>query len=200
MKIISNGQRWAIRSKLEKKFLDIPTSSGIYLWTRTEGEFTYFYIGKAKNLRNRRVDYEMVISKINHPTRHFEASLRAHNDWKYQIIEKDLLIDKLDEREQYWFKFYLAKGWITRNEMSGGTTNSEKVGSDTVHSNYKRIKRMEEKYYEKLKSYKNHLNISGTSDTIMFRAKYKKDGTPTEMSRKKLGEICELFDIINNEK
>ena len=133
---------YAIKKQyLESIGYEIPEVPGIYLWTRFDPEInkTYFYVGQAKNLRNRRWDYYKIQTGLAWPTRHFEASLKAHNDWKYQIIEQ-CKEEELDAKEKAWILEYMKKdNHITRNDsLTGDSSRVTKRDIEKIRAEYKK--------------------------------------------------------------
>lgn len=182
----NTNKYFAIRSIGQKKFTNIPTSSGIYLWKRINGDITYWYVGQAKNLKNRRIDYYLVQCGATYPKRHFEASLKAHKDWGFSILEQTP-IDKLNEREQFWIKEYLKKPLhITRNSTLGGQNGTKAISERSTYAPKKHINEFRDTLERSLYKYLSHLKIVSKNTSIEISTKNKKDGSPTALSLKAL--------------
>lgn len=182
----NTNKYFAIRSRAQVKFQDITSKSGLYLWKRVDGDITYWYVGQAKNLKNRRIDYYLVQSGATYPKRHFEASLKAHKDWEFSILELCEL-DKLNEREQYWIREYLKKPLhITRNSTLGGQEGAKAISERSAYAPKKHINEFRDTLERSLYKYLYHLEIVAKNASIEIRTKNKKDGSPTSLSLKAL--------------
>lgn len=172
---------YALKKRYNSEFNWLTDQSGIYLWTREENGITYFYVGKAKNIKKRRFDYYCIECGLSYPTRHFEASLKKHKDWEFTVLET-CPIEMLDEREKYWIAHFNAKpNHITRNDLL--------AGKDIVKSNANRIQNVYRRYEKELIAMLKHLNVERylkdfhKEKKIVITPVMKKDGTgPTKLS------------------
>lgn len=145
-------KHYAIKKRFDTEFNWLTEEPGIYLWTREENGITYFYVGQAKNLKNRRFNYYCIECGLSYPTRHFEASLKKHKDWEFEVLDT-CAIEELDEREKYWIDHYNAlPNHITRNDLI--------ANQDIVRSNAKRIHNVYTKYENNIKKMLKHLGIN----------------------------------------
>lgn len=113
----------AIEAQNKKKLLSInpelDNESGIYILTREdENQFRYAYIGQAKHITQR------LLGHMN-GYQHIDLSLKKHKlyseenpcGWKIEAIHYPE--SELDEKEQYWIKYYADNGFQLRNKTSG---------------------------------------------------------------------------------
>lgn len=192
----NNAKYFAIKNKAQSKFSNIPTSSGIYLWKRVDGDITYWYVGQAKNIRNRRIDYYLVQCGAVFDGRHFALSLKAHKDWEFSILEQTP-IDKLNEREQFWIKEYLSKPFhITRNKTIGGQGETKGLGDRRQKSLAKQKNMFRDKVLRDLYKTTTKLKVEQTDTFMRFTVLFKKDGSPTVASKKAL-EFLKHFLLDN---
>lgn len=80
-------------------------SSGIYKWTNNITKDVY--IGKSKNLNNRKKEF--LNFKHHYASERLEIERKKYNSityWKYEILEL-CPINKLDDKEKYYIKEYL---------------------------------------------------------------------------------------------
>ena len=114
----------AKESRNKKRLLDVnpklDEKSGIYFLTRTDenGE-NQFYIGQALHIISRLAQHLSGYQYI-------DISLKAHgfyseeNPYGYKVNFLHFPQDELDEKEKYYIKQYLDKGWISKNKTAGG--------------------------------------------------------------------------------
>lgn len=188
-------KRYAIKQRFDTEFNWLTEEPGIYLWKREDGDITYFYVGQAKNLKNRRFNYYCIECGLAYPTRHFEASLKKHKDWEFEVLEK-CPVEELDALEKKWIQYYLLQpNYITRNELL--------AGNDIVKSNAKRIHNVYTKYENNIKKMLKHLGISFNFDidTIIFEVKRNKNGSENKQSKKAFNELTNwLKGLLENGK
>lgn len=190
-------KQYAIKAKHDREYSWIPEIPGIYLWTRCDEKINkiYFYIGQAINLKNRHFDYYKLQCGLSYPGRHFEASLKAHKDWKYEILEKcprDVMDIKhwLNTREAFLIKEYMKKdNYITRNDSL--------TGRDVVTSNKKRVDKIEATYKTKLKTLLKRLEFKTDDNLILIKIKKNKDGSNNKVSEAALIQLIKWFEEIN---
>lgn len=208
-------KKWVIDKKYNETIgKDIPETSGIYLWWRTDKkinivkeflenrefdtlllnsclkdfqqtdwneELTTWYVGQAKNLRKRRMDYYEIKCGVKWPTRWFESSLKAHDDWQFKIIEQ-CPENELDIREFMWIWTYMSKpNHVTRNESL--------IKKDVVKSNTKRINKVIERYEREISEHLGRLSTVFGNDEIKFVVKRNKDGSLNKLSLNSFNEI-----------
>lgn len=160
----------AIEQKNKQKILDlfpaVPETSGIYVFTRYDGDFKYAYIGQAKHLLTR-------VAQHLSGYQHIDLSIKKHglhcknNPLGWHISWTKCEVDKLDEREQQLIKAYANQGYQLRNKTSG----SQGVGKrglddqkppkgyrDGLAQGYKNAQKYVANLFDK------HLNYSKKSD------------------------------------
>ena len=189
-------KHYAIKTKFDSEFNWLQELPGIYIWRRYDNNITYFYVGQAKNMKNRRFDYYKLECGLSYPTRHFEASLKKHKDWKFEVLEF-CHPDLLDEREKYWIDYYNAQpNYITRNDLI--------ANNDIVRSNAKRIHNVYTKYENNIKKMLKHLDIHEMPieyDTLSIGVKINNNGKPNKQSQKAFEEFTNwLKGLIENDK
>lgn len=190
----NTNKYFAIRSIAQKKFINVPSTSGIYLWKRIDNDITYWYVGQAKNIKNRRIDYYLVQSGATYPKRHFECSLKSHKDWEFSIIET-CNVENLNEREQYWIKEYLKKPLhITRNSTIGGQNGTKALGERSKYTPKKHINEFRDTLERTLYKNLSHLNLVSKNACIEIRPKTKKDDSPTALGLKALEFVKEFLN------
>lgn len=114
----------AIEAKNKERLLAINENlderSGIYFLTRTdENGIKYAYIGQAKHILTR-------LAQHLSGYQHIDLSLKKHglfaednpHGWKVNALYFDL--GQLDEKEQYYIKYYASQGYQLRNKTAGG--------------------------------------------------------------------------------
>lgn len=169
-------KHYALKTKFDSEFNWLQDLPGIYIWRRYENNITYFYVGQAKNMKNRRFDYYKLECGLSYPTRHFEASLKKHKDWVFEVLEycNPAL---LNEREKYWIDYYNAlPNHITRNDLI--------ANQDIVRSNAKRIDKVYTKYENNIKKMLKHLDIQQLGSHLHINVALKKNGEPNIKSQK----------------
>lgn len=116
-RIIAKKQRY--KSMALKHFPFLRNTSGIYIFTRYEGNFKYAYVGQAKNLLERTVSHLMGYNQ------HIDKSLKKHKlysidnptGWQMTIFECEE--SQLNELETKFIEEYANKGYQLRNKTSG---------------------------------------------------------------------------------
>lgn len=188
------NKKYAIEKKFNEKF-DYPKCGGIYLWTRTEGELTYFYVGQAKNLHNRMLHYYMIRCGVVYPDRHFERSLKTHKNWKVEMLSvyENATKELLNEKESYYLNQLLAKPfYVSRNSVgiSGGISYEDV----RVLSNKKRSENIAKKAREEYKKLFSNLNIVVDGETMIKIEPIKtKKGAPSVKSSEAYKNLIELL-------
>lgn len=173
---------WAIKNQAEKCLANVPDKSGIYIWKRQDNNITYWYVGQAKSLRKRFVDYYLIKSGVAFDKRHFALSLKAHKDWKVSILEL-CDVDKLNEREQYWINEYLGKPYHqTRNSTLGGQNGTKVLGERTKTTATKQKKAFREEFYKGMSKHLGHLDIEQNEGFLCFKTKKNKNGSENQLS------------------
>lgn len=186
-RINASKQKW-IKSF---PFLQNCCYSGIYILTRTdESGFNYAYIGQAKNILDR---------LASHLTgyQHIDLSLKNHglydetknpHGWNVRTLEYDL--DELNSMEQEWIKVYASKGYQLRNKTAGSQSEG-KTGLDNQRQSKSYSEGVKYGYLRAKNEFREYFNTYLSYDVKQF----KKDGTPTEMAKKKK----KLFEEFLNE-
>ena len=110
----------------EKKITDaygyIPNESGIYVFTRYEGNFKFAYVGQAKHLRKR-------IAEHLKGFQHIDLSIKSHgfynenNPTGWQLCFQMYNENELDNTEQFYIEKYANAGYQMRNKTAGGQRN-----------------------------------------------------------------------------
>ena len=114
----------AIEAQNKKRLLEVnpelDEASGIYFLTRVDedGKF-HGYVGQARHLLTRLAQHLANYQYI-------DVSLKAHglysddNPYGYKVNFLHFPIEELDEKERYYIKKYLDKGYILKNKTAGG--------------------------------------------------------------------------------
>ncbi len=150
----------ANEDKIKRLCPEATENSGIYVfWRVDENMFRYAYIGQAKNLLKRLAEH---LSGYQH----IDCSIKKHKlydeektpyGYHVEIIE-ECHIDNLDEREQYWIKWYADNGYQLRNATTGSQGEGKKVLGegksprgyrDGLQQGYKNAQRDVSKWFEK---------------------------------------------------
>ena len=124
----------AIEKKNKERILvtnhRVNEGSGIYFLTREDEDgFKYAYIGQAKHLLTR-------LAQHLSGYQHIDLSLKKHglysekNSNGWTINFENCPIDKLDEMEQIFIKYYAEKGYQLRNKTSGSQGEGKKKIDD----------------------------------------------------------------------
>ena len=103
----------------------------IYAWFNIKDK-NKPYIGKTNNLE-RRTYQHWYSAKNNKEQNIFTKALQKYSnkeDWIIKVLEKDIPLEKIKEREDYWIDFY--------NAIQNGY-NSKKSGASSKHFNSKKI-------------------------------------------------------------
>lgn len=113
--------RKANEDKIRRLCPEVTESSGIYVfWRVDENGFRFCYVGQARNLIRRLADH---LSGYQH----IDCSIKKHkfydeetNPYGYKVaILEGCADEELDDREQYWIKWYADKGYQLRNKTTG---------------------------------------------------------------------------------
>lgn len=155
----------------KKKLLEVNPAldeeSGIYFLTRVneDGEM-HGYIGQAKHLLSRLAQHLTNYQYI-------DLSIKAHglysdkNPYGYKINFLHFPIEELDEKERYYIKMYLDKGYMLKNKTAGGQDEGKvKIAEykpakgyyDGLRQGYKNASKEIAHLFDK------HLNVSIKSD------------------------------------
>ncbi len=112
----------AIEQKNKQRILklqpDVPETSGIYIFLRSEDGFKYAYVGQAKRLLTRLAGH---LSGYQH----IDLSIKKHglasedNPCGWRLIWFSYPATELDEAEQKYIKEYANAGFQLRNKTSG---------------------------------------------------------------------------------
>ena len=150
---------------LKKKVLEVcPTAkdqSGIYIMKREENGFRYAYVGQSCNILTRLAQH------LDGYNQHIDLSLKKHklksntnpNGWEFGCIYCPK--NELNQKEQYYIKWYANNGYQLLNKTSG-SQDGDKFGisenncgsgyrkgvSYGEKSAYKRVKEFFDKYLD----------------------------------------------------
>ena len=112
----------AIEYKNKQRILklcpDVPETSGIYIFFRTENGFKYAYVGQAKRLLTR-------LAQHLSGYQHIDLSIKKHGLWRednpcgWKLTFYTFPISELDEKEQYHIKECANAGFQLHNKTSG---------------------------------------------------------------------------------
>ena len=97
---------------------NMPDTSGIYAFVRTEDGFKYGYVGQAKHLLTR-------VAQHLSGYQHIDLSIKKHGLWSennpcgWRVTFLEYPLDKLDEAEQKHILDMANKGYQLRNKTSG---------------------------------------------------------------------------------
>lgn len=97
---------------------NMPNTSGIYAFVRSEGGFKYGYVGQAKHLLTR-------VAQHLSGYQHIDNSIKRHGLWSeknpcgWRVTFLEYPVDKLDEAEQKHILDMANKGYQLRNKTSG---------------------------------------------------------------------------------
>ena len=117
-------QAKTIEAKNKKRLLEVnpelDEGSGIYFLTRVneDGEL-HGYVGQAKHILTRLAQHLANYQYI-------DVSIKAHglysdtNPYGYKVNFLHFPVEKLDEKERYYIKKYLERGYILKNKTAGG--------------------------------------------------------------------------------
>ncbi len=113
--------RKANEDKIRQLCPEVTENSGIYVFWRVDSDgFRFAYVGQARNLLKRLAEH---LSGYQH----IDCSIKKHkfhdqetNPYGYKVaILDECPNEELDEREQYWIKWYADKGYQLRNKTTG---------------------------------------------------------------------------------
>ena len=130
-------QVYAIKENNKQKILQcnpfVPEKSGIYILTRYEDDFKYFYVGQAKNILSRLVDHLSGYQKIDNSIRKRGLhSIENITGWYIEFV----LCDDLETKEKELIKEYVNSGYIPYNLTTGGQGQGKKNLGDKVVKGY----------------------------------------------------------------
>ena len=160
----------AIEKKNKERILTIspnmPDTSGIYAFVRTEDGFKYGYVGQAKHLLSR-------VAQHLSGYQHIDLSLKKHGLWSeknpcgWRVTFLEYPLDELDEAEQKHILDMANKGYQLRNKTSGSQgkgkqgiadNKAAKGYHDGLHQGYKNAQKYVANLFEK------HLTYGKRSD------------------------------------
>ena len=114
---------------------NIPDTSGIYTFTRSEDGFRYAYVGQAKHLLTR-------IAQHLSGYQHIDLSLKKHGLWSldnmagWNIGFRECAEAELDELEKLFVLNYAGDGYQLLNKTSGGQGKGKKAIVDQHAKGY----------------------------------------------------------------
>lgn len=100
---------------------DATERSGIYIFTRHDGDFRFAYIGQAKHLLTRLAQH------LAGYQQHIDLSVKKHgfsypdgpaDGWVLTVVECSEA--ELDEQERYYIRLYANDGYQLLNKTDGG--------------------------------------------------------------------------------
>lgn len=160
----------AIENEYKKKLLslypNIPETSGIYFLLRSDDDFKFAYVGKAKNLLTRLAqhlrDYKQRVD-ISLKKRGF---YNGDNQGGWKVYWLEIPESELDEKERFYIKKYASAGYQMYNVESGGQSGKTDIGErkatkgyrDGLEQGYKNAQRFVARLFEK------HLDYRQKSD------------------------------------
>jgi hypothetical protein len=179
------AKKKACEKRITDTFGDIPNTSGIYVFTRTdEHGIWYAYVGQAKNLLSRIAEHLIGYQ-------HIDLSIKKHglcnveNPYGYHLDYEETTKDELDEKEKYYISFFSRSGYQLRNKTIGG----QNKGKDGLDDN-----KPSKGYHDGLEQgRKNAINeIKVLFDKYLdFSIK----GEPNKIKERKLNEFKEMLDL-----
>lgn len=184
--------RKANEDKIRRLCPEADDYSGIYVfWREDEDGFKFAYIGQAIHLCKRMAEH---LSGYQH----IDLSIKKHKlydeekapyGYYVEVLEK-CSIEKLDEREQYWIKWYADRGYQLRNATTGSQSSGKKALGEGkpsktyrqgVEQGYKNARRDVARWFEK--------NLT-----------YSINGTPGKRNQAAYDKFTEFLDINNTEE
>lgn len=138
---MKSKQLYAIDNKNKAIILKLcpnaTNDSGIYIFTREENDFKYFYVGQAKRL------LERLVSHLR-GYQHIDLSIRKHKLWSetnptgWKVGILFFSESELNEKEQYYIKLYISKGYVTRNYTAGSQGDGKhSIGEQKAPKGYR---------------------------------------------------------------
>lgn len=113
--------RKANEEKIRKLCPEATYESGIYVfWRVDENGFRFAYVGQAKNLLKRLAEHLTGYQHIDCSIKKHKLYDEENNIYGYRVdIVEECGEEDLDEREQYWIKWYADHGYQLRNATTG---------------------------------------------------------------------------------
>lgn len=136
----NNKQFYAVLSQNKKRILKVCPNcrdeSGIYILTRQENNFKYAYVGQAKKVLTR-------LAQHLQGYQHIDLSIKKHglfsadnlSGWQIQWFA--YVEDVLDQKEQFYIKWYADLGYQLRNKTAGGQGKGKFAIEDTERKGYR---------------------------------------------------------------
>lgn len=124
--------RKANEDKIRRVCPEVTDNAGIYLfWRIDENMFKYAYVGQAKNLLKRLAEHLNGYQHIDLSIKKHKLYDETNNPCGYHIvIIEECSLEKLDEREQYWIKYYADQGFQLRNKTTGSQSEGKAALGD----------------------------------------------------------------------
>ena len=113
--------RKANEDKIRKICPNVTDNPGIYwFWRIDSNGFHFCYVGQARTLCKRMAEHLSGYQHIDLSIKKHKFYDKENNPWGYhaEVLEECALED-LDEREQYWIKYYADQGYQLRNKTTG---------------------------------------------------------------------------------
>lgn len=111
----------ANEDKIRRLCPEVTESSGIYVFWRVDSDgFRFAYVGQARNLLKRLAEHLSGYQYIDCSIKKHKFYDEETNPYGYKVaILDECTNEELDEREQYWIKWYADKGYQLRNKTTG---------------------------------------------------------------------------------
>jgi hypothetical protein len=175
------ARKKACEKRITDTFGDIPNTSGIYIFYRTdENGIKYAYVGQAKNLLSRIAEHLLGYQ-------HIDLSIKKHglcnaeNPYGYNLTYYETT--ELDEEEKYFISLYSRSGYQLRNKTIGG----QGVGKSGIDDN-----KPSKGYYDGLEQGRKNA-ISEIKVLFYKYLDYSIKGEPNKIKERKLKELKEIL-------
>ncbi len=169
--------RKANEEKIRKLCPEATYESGIYVfWRVDENGFRFAYVGQAKNLLKRLAEHLTGYQHIDCSIKKHKLYDEENNIYGYRVdIVEECGEEDLDDREQYWIKWYADHGYQLRNATTGsqgagktalGDGKSTKGYREGLSRGYENARKDVAKLFEKNLTY----SINGKDGKLKQRA------------------------------
>jgi hypothetical protein len=180
------AKKKACEKRITDTFGDIPNTSGIYVFTRTdEHGIWYAYVGQAKNLLSRIAEHLIGYQHIDLSIKKHGLYSKEKNVWGYSLkvfLENE---GDLDNKEKEYISLYASLGYQLRNKTIGG----QNKGKDGLDDN-----KPSKGYHDGLEQgRKNAIN----EIKVLFEKylDFSIKGEPNKIKERKLNEFKEMLDL-----
>ncbi len=135
----------------------VNNESGIYIFTRTDDEGRYAYIGKSKHLLQRLVSHLLGYKQAIDVSLKKRGFYGENNELGWKLICLNFPEHLLDDHERYYIDLYRKQGYQMYNVESGGTIGktlinerkSSKTYQDGLKQGEKRMLNRIREYFDK---------------------------------------------------